>query len=77
MGNMPNPNFGEFRFSATYPNPFNPTTSIRFAIPSTSNVKLIVYDLLGNEIVTLIDGRMAAGTYNVTLDASNLLAGRL
>ena len=48
-----------------YPNPFNPTTNIRFEIPRTSLVKLIVYDILGREVATLVNEKLSTGSYEV------------
>lgn len=58
-----------------YPNPFNPTTKISFAISKSSNITLKVYDALGREISTLIDEYMEAGNYLVSFDASELASG--
>jgi GEVED domain/Calx-beta domain/Domain of unknown function DUF11/Secretion system C-terminal sorting domain len=58
-----------------YPNPFNPQTSIRFALPETGNVKIVVVDMLGRAISTLVDGPMQAGSHEVLFDASNLPSG--
>jgi hypothetical protein len=63
-----------------YPNPFNPQTKIKFDIPSnvkgqTSNVKLIIYDLLGREVTTLVDEELKPGTYEVDWDCSNYSSG--
>lgn len=60
----------EFNLSQNYPNPFNPTTTINFSIPKRSNVKLIVYDIKGEEIAVLIDKIHLAGSYTVNFDAS-------
>lgn len=70
----------QFQLYQNYPNPFNPTTRIRFAIPSntkneTSNVVLKVYDVLGNEIITLINEKKNAGIYEVEFNSSNLAGG--
>lgn len=65
-----------YYLSQNYPNPFNPTTKIKFSIPSdvkreTSEVRLIVYDILGKEITTLVNEQLQPGTYEVTFDGSN------
>ncbi len=54
----------EFALHHNYPNPFNPFTTIRFDIPEMSDVKLVIYDLLGREVVRLIDDRRVSGKYN-------------
>ena len=54
-----------FSLYQNYPNPFNPTTNIRFEIPRTSLVKLIVYDILGREVATLVNEKLGAGSYEV------------
>jgi hypothetical protein len=66
---------GTFTLFANYPNPFNPSTKIRYAIPQNSSVTLKVFDLHGREIVTLVNERKAPGSYEVTFDASNLSSG--
>ena len=58
-----------------YPNPFNPTTTIDFTLPSAGFVSLKVYDLLGREVMTLLNEQKAAGTYRATFDATNLPSG--
>ncbi len=69
-----------FSLSQNYPNPFNPQTKIKFAIPSnlkgqTSNVKLIIYDLLGREVATLVNEELKPGTYEADWDGSNFSSG--
>ena len=64
-----------FGLSQNYPNPFNPKTTIRFSIPKAQHVTLKVYDGLGCEVATLIDGTQAAGTHAVELDGSMLSSG--
>jgi len=60
----------QFELSQNYPNPFNPSTTIKFAIPENANVKLRVYNLLGEEIATLFNGDMSAGYHSVDWNAS-------
>lgn len=71
---------GNFLLYQNYPNPFNPETKIRFAISSnvkgeTSNVKLIIYDFLGREIVTLVNQNLQPGIYEADWDAANFSSG--
>jgi hypothetical protein len=70
----------QFTLGQNYPNPFNPITKIKFSLPSnvkreTSNVKIIIYDILGKEIATLVNETLQPGTYEVTFDASNYSSG--
>jgi hypothetical protein len=58
-----------------YPNPFNPDTRIEFFIPETKHVNLKVYDVLGKEIVTLVNKMMHQGVWNVTFEAKQLSSG--
>ena len=64
-----------FRLFPNYPNPFNPSTEIRFALPEASPVSLVVYDVTGREVARLVDGPMPPGTHRVTFDASRLPSG--
>jgi hypothetical protein len=64
-----------FSLSQNYPNPFNPSTTIVFDIPKSSYTKLIVYDLLGREVVTLVDELLKAGSYKVNFNADRLSSG--
>jgi parallel beta-helix repeat protein len=69
-------NFPEtFQLFQNYPNPFNPTTSIQYAISNRQFVTLKVYDLLGREVVTLVDELKAAGNYEIDFNARNLPSG--
>jgi hypothetical protein len=58
-----------------YPNPFNPTTEIRFSLPASQQVSLRIYDLLGRDLGSLIDGQTSAGSHAVTFDGAELAAG--
>ncbi|KXK44815.1 MAG: 5'-nucleotidase, partial [Chlorobi bacterium OLB5] len=64
-----------FYLSQNYPNPFNPVTKIKFDIPSTAFVKLIVYDVQGKEISALLSKELNAGTYSIDFDGSSLSSG--
>jgi hypothetical protein len=58
-----------------YPNPFNPTTTIEFDIPEKTNVKLVVYDILGREVETLVNKEFEPGKYKINFTATNLPSG--
>jgi hypothetical protein len=65
----------DYQLYQNYPNPFNPTTEIQFALPKNDYVTLKVYDVLGKEIATLIEGQLQSGLYKVKFDASRLTSG--
>lgn len=71
----------KFVLNQNYPNPFNPSTTIQFTIPNIAStgrnvsLKLIVYDVLGKEVKTLIDGQMLPGSYKVNFEGSELASG--
>ena len=79
----------KFELSQNYPNPFNPSTTIKYTIPNVtlglssraesrdegSRVQLKVYDVLGNEVATLVNEYKSAGSYEVSFDASGLSSG--
>ncbi|MBI5662386.1 MAG: T9SS type A sorting domain-containing protein [Ignavibacterium album] len=65
----------EYKLFDNYPNPFNPTTAISWQSPVGSWQTLKVYDVLGNEVATLVDEYREAGGYKVEFDASKLASG--
>ena len=65
----------EFKLEQNYPNPFNPSTNIVYSIPENGFVALKVFDLLGEEVATLVNEPMQSGTYSVQFDAKNLSSG--
>jgi hypothetical protein len=65
----------EFALNQNYPNPFNPSTNIEFQIPNNEYVTLKIYNLLGEEIATLVSGQLVAGSYSYNWDASELASG--
>jgi hypothetical protein len=65
----------EFILEQNFPNPFNPTTTINYSVPQTSQVQIKIFDVLGDEIETLVNEEKAAGTYEVTWYAENLPSG--
>ena len=64
-----------YSLSQNFPNPFNPTTTIKFSLPQDGLVKLVVYDVLGKEVATLLNDEQTKGTYEVTFDATKLNSG--
>ena len=64
-----------FSVSQNYPNPFNPVTKISFNIPEAGKVKLNVYNVLGNQVATLVNNEMNAGSHSVTFNAIDLSSG--
>jgi len=64
-----------YELSQNYPNPFNPVTNINFSIPSASNVSLSVYNVSGQEVASMVNERMSAGTYKVDWNAVNFTSG--
>ena len=64
-----------FSLDRAYPNPFNPTTTLSFAIPIDSEVSLSIYNMQGREVTTLIDANMDAGYHSVVWDANSYASG--
>jgi hypothetical protein len=65
----------EFKLFQNYPNPFNPTTNISFELPMSGYTTLKVYDMLGNEVATLVKNELTSGIHTVNFDAANLASG--
>jgi hypothetical protein len=65
----------QYRLNQNYPNPFNPSTKISYQLPKSSFVTLKVYDIIGREVSTLVNGEQNAGQYEVTFDGSRLASG--
>jgi hypothetical protein len=66
---------GAYVLNQNFPNPFNPSTVVSFQLPVASRVRLVVYDILGRELVTLFDGMMESGRHDVTFDGARLSSG--
>jgi photosystem II stability/assembly factor-like uncharacterized protein len=73
--NQPTTAPSDFALSQNYPNPFNPTTTIRFELPKESHVTLRIYNMLGQQVMNVVDDRRAAGKYELRIDASHLASG--
>jgi hypothetical protein len=65
----------EFRVSEAYPNPFNPSTQVMLELPARARVEAIVFNHLGQEVVTLSNGILDAGIHYLTFDAASLSSG--
>ena len=65
----------KYNLSQNYPNPFNPSTTIQYSVPKAGNVKLTVYNSIGQEIAVLVNREVKAGSYEVNFDASRLASG--
>ena len=64
-----------FALAQNYPNPFNPVTQIEYALPQSSHVRLVVYDVFGQVVTTLVDRQQSPGHYQVRFDAGDLATG--
>lgn len=65
----------EFKLYPNFPNPFNPSTTLQFDLSKAGEVKLTVYDVLGKEVATLVEGRMSAGVHSVEFDGEKFTSG--
>ena len=64
-----------YKLSQNYPNPFNPSTKINFELKNSGYTTLKVYDMLGNEVATLVQNELATGSHSVNFNAANLASG--
>jgi hypothetical protein len=64
-----------YRLDQNYPNPFNPSTKIKYSVPENGLVRLTVYNLIGEEVIVLVNDQVEAGFYEVSFDASTLSSG--
>ncbi len=65
----------KFELNQNYPNPFNPSTTIQFAVPEAGNYSVKVFNVLGQEVATLLNGEIGSGMHKVTFDASDIASG--
>jgi len=65
----------EYSLAQNQPNPFNPTTTIKYSLSEQQFVSLKIFDILGKEVATLVNENKPAGNYEVNFDASNLSSG--
>jgi len=64
-----------FSLQNNYPNPFNPSTQIKFELPETAQVTIKIYNIMGQEVATIVNSQMKAGFHITRFDASNLSSG--
>ena len=72
IGDQNNSMPSSFKLLQNYPNPFNPSTTIRFELPLSGFVTLKIYDVIGNEVATLVNDYKPAGNYEVEFNTSNI-----
>ena len=65
----------KYELNQNYPNPFNPATTIRFSIPIRSHVSVKVFDILGNEVATVLNETKESGSYSLEFDGTSLVSG--
>ena len=64
-----------YQLFQNYPNPFNPSTLIKYSVPRQSNIKISLFDIIGNEVETLFEGNQQMGLHEINLNAANLPSG--
>ena len=64
-----------FKLEQNYPNPFNPSTTIKYSIPKSTYVKIVIYDVMGREVCTLVNEEKSAGNYSVRFTSNSLASG--
>ncbi len=64
-----------YTLAQNYPNPFNPATTINFSIAKATNVKLVVFNILGQQVAQLVNDKLAAGAHTVVFNANNMATG--
>lgn len=67
----------QFALHANYPNPFNPTSTIQYDIPEAANVTLVIYDILGREVIRLVDRQIQPGYHRAVWDAKDHVGGAM
>jgi len=75
FGNNNSPEITEYKLYDNFPNPFNPSTEIQYQVPNDGNVKLKVYNIMGQEVMTLVNGFKEKGMYSVSFNAGSLPSG--
>ena len=63
---------GNFELYQNYPNPFNPTTTIKFTVPYREDVRMVVYNTIGQKVAVLVDGALESGAHKVEFNGGNL-----
>jgi hypothetical protein len=73
--NIENPALSDYKLCGNYPNPFNPTTTIKYSLPFQSKIKIALYDILGNKVENLYNGEQDSGIHYLLLHAKDLSSG--